>query len=115
MKTTTDLFNLQDKVALVTGATRGIGLACAELLAAKGATVIISSRKQEACEQIAAQFQADGLKAVPMACHLGEMDQIEALYQQIEAKFGKLDILVNNGATNPHFGPIYDTDLAAFQ
>jgi NAD(P)-dependent dehydrogenase (short-subunit alcohol dehydrogenase family) len=76
VKTTTDLFNLQDKVALVTGATRGIGLACAELLAAKGATVIISSRKQEACEQIAAQFQADGLKAVPMACHLGEMDAV---------------------------------------
>ncbi len=115
MKTTTDLFNLQDKVALVTGATRGIGLACAELLASKGATVIISSRKQEVCEQIASQFQADGTKAIPMACHLGEMNQIEALYQQIEAKFGKLDILVNNGATNPHFGPIYDTDLAAFQ
>ncbi|MFN7508017.1 MAG: SDR family NAD(P)-dependent oxidoreductase, partial [Limnobacter sp.] len=63
MKTTTDLFNLQDKVALVTGATRGIGLACAELLASKGATVIISSRKQEVCEQIASQFQADGMKA----------------------------------------------------
>lgn len=115
MKTTSDLFNLQDKVALVTGATRGIGLACAQLLAQHGATVIISSRKQQACEEVAAQLKAEGLNAVPMACHLGEIEQIENLYRQVEEKFGRLDILVNNGATNPHFGPIYDTDLSAFQ
>ncbi|HEX4916308.1 MAG TPA: SDR family oxidoreductase [Limnobacter sp.] len=115
MSNNLELFNLQDKIALVTGATRGIGLACAELLASQGATVIISSRKQESCEQVAAQLQASGLNAVPMACHLGELEQIEHLYKQIEERFGRLDVLVNNGATNPHFGPIYDTDVAAFQ
>lgn len=110
-----NLFNLQDKVALVTGATRGIGLACAELLAAHGATVIISSRKADSCEQVAEQFRQAGYKAHAMACHLGEMDQIHFLYERIEAEFGRLDVLVNNGATNPHFGPIFDTDPSAFQ
>lgn len=115
MKTATDVFNLQDKVALVTGATRGIGLSVARLLAQHGATVIISSRKQESCDGVVNQFRSEHLKATAIACHLGEMDQIENLYREIEQQFGKLDILVNNGATNPHFGPIYDTDISAFQ
>lgn len=109
------LFDLKGKVALVTGATRGIGQACAELLALQGATVIISSRKQDSCDQVADLINQSGGKAVGMACHLGELDSIEALWKSIEERFGHLDILVNNGATNPHFGPIYETDVAAFQ
>ncbi|MCQ8896187.1 SDR family oxidoreductase [Limnobacter humi] len=115
MKSLQDLFNLNGQVALITGATRGIGLACAELLAAHGATVIISSRKADSCAAVAQTLTDKGFKAVPMACHLGEMAEIEALWKQIEQQFGRLDILVNNGATNPHFGPIFDTDLSAFQ
>ncbi|MDX1668500.1 MAG: SDR family oxidoreductase [Limnobacter sp.] len=110
-----NLFNLEGKIALITGASRGIGKACAQLLALQGATVIISSRKQEACDAVADEIKAAGGKAHGLACHLGEMDAIESLWATIEEKFGKLDILVNNGATNPHFGPIYDTDLGAFQ
>lgn len=115
MQEASTLFDLSGKVILVTGATRGIGLACAELLAQQGATLIISSRKQDACDAVAEQINACGGKAVGMACHLGEIDAINTLWADIEARFGRIDVLVNNGATNPHFGPIYDTDLSAFQ
>lgn len=109
------LFDLTGKVILVTGATRGIGLACAELLAMQGATLIISSRKQESCDAVASQLTQAGCKAIGMACHLGEMDQIHQIWKDIEERFGQINVVVNNGATNPHFGPIYDTDLTAFQ
>jgi NAD(P)-dependent dehydrogenase (short-subunit alcohol dehydrogenase family) len=115
MQDASTLFDLTDKVILVTGATRGIGLACAQLLASQGATLIISSRKQDACDAIARQIADAGGKALGMACHLGEINQIQQLWKDIEERFGRIDVVLNNGATNPHFGPIYDTDLAAFQ
>lgn len=120
MQDASTLFDLTGKVILVTGATRGIGLACAELLASQGASVIISSRKQEACDAVATQLNqplgdSSRNKAVGMACHLGEIDQIQQLWKDIEERFGRIDVVLNNGATNPHFGPIYDTDLSAFQ
>ena len=111
----TDLFDLTGKVALVTGASRGIGEAIAKTLAAYGAHVIVSSRKAEACETVVAAIQAAGGKAEALACHIGEMTQIDKLFADIETLHGRLDILVNNAATNPHFGPICDTDLSAFQ
>ena len=108
-------FDLTGKVALVTGSSRGIGEAIARLLAAHGAHVIVSSRKAEPCEAVAASIREAGGKASVLACHIGEMDQIDATFAAIEQQFGRLDILVNNAATNPYFGHITDTDLSAFQ
>jgi NAD(P)-dependent dehydrogenase (short-subunit alcohol dehydrogenase family) len=108
-------FDLSGKVALVTGSSRGIGASIARLLAAQGAQVIVSSRKQEACEAIVAQIQNEGGKAEAIACHIGEMESITALFAQIRERHGRLDILVNNAAANPYFGPILDTSLEAFQ
>lgn len=108
-------FDLDGKIALVTGASRGIGESIARLLAKHNARVIISSRKQEDCEKVAASIRDDGGEATAMACHIGDLEQISALYARIEETFGKLDILINNAATNPYFGHILDTDLAAYQ
>ena len=112
---TTELFDLTGKIALVTGASRGIGAEIARLFAAQGAHVIVSSRKLEDCQQVVDGIVADGGKAEAMACHIGEMAQIEALYTAIDARHGRLDVLVNNAATNPYFGPITETDPAIFQ
>lgn len=108
-------FDLRGKIALVTGASRGIGESIARALAAHGAHVIISSRKLEGCQAVADAIVADGGSAEAMPCHIGEMEQIEAIFAAISERHGRLDILVNNAATNPHFGPIVDTDLSAFQ
>jgi NAD(P)-dependent dehydrogenase (short-subunit alcohol dehydrogenase family) len=109
-----DLFDLTGKIALVTGASRGIGESIARLLASKGAHVIVSSRKIEACQAVADSIVADGGKASAIACHVGEMAQIDEAFAQIKEQFGRLDILVNNAAANPYFGHILDTDLAAY-
>lgn len=108
-------FDLTGKIALVTGASRGIGEGIARLLAAQGAHVIVSSRKQDACEAVAASIREDGGKAEAYACHIGEMAQIDKLFADLEARHGRIDILVNNAATNPHFGHITETDVGAFQ
>ncbi|MGN6740001.1 SDR family oxidoreductase [Dyella sp.] len=112
---TTELFDLTGKIALVTGASRGIGAEIARLFAAKGAHVIVSSRKLEDCQKVVDGIVAEGGKAEAIACHIGEMAQIEALYAAIDARHGRLDVLVNNAATNPYFGPITETDPAIFQ
>ncbi|WP_137936980.1 SDR family oxidoreductase [Chitinivorax sp. B] len=108
-------FDLTGKIALVTGASRGIGEATAKLLAAHGAHVIVSSRKIDACLDVVETIKTAGGSAEALTCHIGEMDQIEAIFSVIEAKHGRLDILINNAAANPYFGPIVDTDLGAFQ
>ena len=110
----TNLFDLTGKIALVTGASRGIGEAIAELLAEQGAHVIVSSRKLEGCQQVADKITAAGHSAEALACHVGSMEQIEEAFALIKSKHGKLDILVNNAATNPYFGHILDTDLGAY-
>ncbi len=110
-----NLFDLSGKIALVTGASRGIGESIAKTLAAYGAHVIVSSRKQEACEAVVAAIRDAGGSAEALACHIGEMAQIEALFGAIDKRHGRLDILVNNAATNPYFGSIVDTDLSSFQ
>ncbi len=109
-----NLFDLTDKVALVTGASRGIGEAIARLLAQHGAHVIVSSRKIDDCQRVADSIVEAGGKASALACHVGEMDQIEATFAAIKAQHGRLDILVNNAAANPFFGHILDTDLGAY-
>ena len=115
MSTTPNTFDLSGKVALVTGASRGIGEAIARLLAAHGAHVIVSSRKAESCEAVAQSIRDAGGKASVLACHVGEMAQIDEAFAAVREQFGRLDILVNNAATNPYFGHITDTDLGAFQ
>lgn len=110
----TDLFDLDGKIALVTGASRGIGEAIARLLAQQGAHVLVSSRKAESCQQVVDAIRADGGSAEALACHVGDMDSIQAAFASIRAQHGRLDILVNNAATNPYFGNVLDTDLAAY-
>ena len=110
-----DGFDLTGKVALVTGASRGIGEAIAHLLARHGAHVVVSSRKLADCETVAAAIRDEGGKAEAFACHIGDMDQIERVFTHLRDTHGRVDILVNNAATNPYFGPIQDTDLGAFQ
>ena len=111
---TTQLFDLTGKVALVTGASRGIGEAIATLLAEQGAHTIVSSRRAESCDQVVADIKAAGGSAETMACHIGNIDNITDTFAKIKEKHGKLDILVNNAATNPYFGHILDTDLGAY-
>lgn len=110
-----DLFDLTGKIALVSGASRGIGAAIAKLLAGQGAHTIVSSRRQADCEAVVDDIVAAGGSAAALACHIGELDQIEALFAQVREKHGRLDVLVNNAAANPYFGSILKTDPAAFQ
>ena len=112
---TTQLFDLTGQVALVTGASRGIGEAVAMLLAEQGAHVIVASRKLDACQRVVDNILKNGGSAQAIACHIGEMDQITAIFSQIESEHGSLDILVNNAAANPYFGHVLDTDLSAFE
>ena len=111
---TTDQFDLTGKIALVTGASRGIGEAAARLLAQQGAHVIISSRRQEGCEDVAGSIRDEGGRATAFACHIGDPEQIEAIFDHIRQAHGRLDILVNNAAANPYYGHITETDLGAF-
>jgi len=110
----TNLFDLTNKVALVTGASRGIGESIAKLLAEQGAHVIVSSRKADSCEAVVSKIVAAGGSAEAIACHIGDVDNILNTVADIKHKHGKLDILVNNAAANPYFGHILDTDLGAF-
>ena len=97
-------FSLGNKIALITGASRGIGEAIALTLAEYGAHCILTSRKIEGLQVVADKITAKGGKADAIACHAGYVKQIESLFGQIKEKFGRLDILINNAATNPYFG-----------
>ena len=110
----TKLFDLTGRIALVTGASRGIGEAIAKLLAEQGAHVIVSSRKIDDCQAVADAITEAGGAAEAWACHVGDMGQIKEAFEYIANKHGKLDILVNNAATNPYFGHILDTDIDAY-
>lgn len=108
------LFRLDGKVALVTGASKGIGEAMARGLAEFGAKVVVSSRKQEAVDPVAAAFRADGLEAIGIAANMGNIEQTHALVDKTVEAYGGLDIIINNAAANPVFGPIQQTDERAF-
>ena len=108
-------FDLTGKVAIVTGASKGIGEAMARGMAEFGATVVISSRKQAAVDAVADAFEKEGLKAVGIECHVAKAEHRENLVNQTLEKFGKIDILINNAGTNPYFGPIAKMNMEAYQ
>lgn len=107
-------FDLTDKVAIVTGGTKGIGLAIAQALAEHGASVVVSSRRQVSVQAAAQEIRAVGGDATAISCHMGDPQQIEALVSGTIDHYGGVDIVVNNAATNPVYGPILDTDDRVF-
>ncbi|WP_028006673.1 SDR family oxidoreductase [Solimonas flava] len=108
----TRLFDLAGRVAIVTGASRGIGAATARLLAEQGAHVVLASRKIEDLEKVRDEIAAAGGKASAIAAHAGVSEDLQRLVAETVAALGRLDILVNNAATNPHFGHVAETPMA---
>lgn len=108
------VFSLDGKVALITGASKGIGFGIAEIFASAGAKVVISSRKQEALDQKAKHLKIQGYEATGIACNVGHMEELPLLVEKAADIYGTIDILVNNAAVNPVFGPVHETSLEAF-
>jgi dehydrogenase/reductase SDR family protein 4 len=112
-----DIFNqfrLDGKVALITGSSKGIGEAIAFALGQAGARVVVSSRKQDAVEITAAQLRDQGIESMAIAANTGNMPELQHLVDAAVEHFGGIDIIVNNAATNPVFGPVEQTDASAF-
>ena len=107
-------FKLTNKIAIVTGASKGIGKAIALGLGQQGAKVVVSSRKQEAVDEVVEEFRNQGIEAVGIAAHMGSMEQIRALVEQTQQQYGGIDIIVNNAAVNPIFGPLVEADVEVF-
>lgn len=105
---------MKGKTALVTGASRGIGKAIAGLLAAHEARVILISRKIDSLHSVEEEIRRAGHQADSIACHVGEMGQIETLFTEIEKRYKKLDILINNAGANPYFGDLLNVDEKAW-
>ena len=108
------LFDLKGKIALVTGATRGIGKAIAEELGKAGAKVAICSRKADACAQTEAELAASGLEVLAKPCNVSRKEELQALVDSTRAKWGRIDIVVANAATNPYYGPLTGIGDEAF-
>ncbi len=108
------LFSLSGRVALITGSTKGIGKAIAMRMAEQGAKVVVSSRNQDACDEVAAEINAAGGEALPVACNINYQEQLQNLVARSKEKFGKVDVLVPNAALNPYFGPSQDIPDEAF-
>lgn len=106
---TQPMFQLNDQVALITGSSRGIGLATARLMAQAGAKVVISSRKAEACERVCSELVAAGFDAIAVPCHVGNADDRARLVAETIKAFGRIDVLVVNAAVNPLFAPLQET------
>src|SRR5262245_60557870 len=108
------MFQLTDRVAIVTGASRGIGEAIALAFAKAGARVVCCSRKLEGVQAVAGKIEAQGGQAHAVACHTGKAEDVAALVRAAVDRFGRIDVLVNNAATNPYFGPLADAPEAAW-
>ena len=108
------LFDFTDKIALVTGGSRGLGREMVMALARRGADVVIASRKLEACEALASEIEAIGRRALPVACHVGRWEDIDHLVDVAYAQFGRVDILINNAGLSPLAPSSHDTSEALF-
>lgn len=106
---------LSGKVAIVTGASRGIGQSIAETLAQAGAKVVIASRKQDDLDKVSASIREAGGESLAVAAHTGKKETLTALVQKTVDTYGRLDILINNAATNPHFGTLLDAEDSLWQ
>ena len=102
------LFDLTGRVAVITGATRGLGRAISSAFSQAGADVVVVSRKAEACEKVAAELRADGGSAVGRPCHVGHWDELTTLADGIHGQFGRIDVLVNNAGISPVYGRLSD-------
>jgi len=105
---------LKDKVAIVTGGSRGIGQSIAEVFAREGATVVICGRKQNTLDEVAAGMKGLAGRVVPLACHVGKLEELQRLVDTTARDFGRIDILVNNAATNIAQGPAIEMDDGQF-
>jgi NAD(P)-dependent dehydrogenase (short-subunit alcohol dehydrogenase family) len=108
------VFDLSGKVALVTGSTRGIGKAIAEELARAGARVAISSRKREACDAVRGELERSGHEVLAQPCNVSRKEELQGLVDATRAKWGSIDIVVANAATNPYYGPLTGISDEAF-
>ncbi|MCK6535823.1 MAG: glucose 1-dehydrogenase [Polyangiaceae bacterium] len=109
------LIHLRDKVAIVSGASRGIGEAIALAFAEAGAKLVVASRKQDSVEAVAARLRERGTEAHAVAAHVGNTDQCHALVKAAIERFGRVDVLVNCAGTNPYFGPMVNIDPGAYE
>ena len=107
-------FSLKDKVAIITGASKGIGKAIPEIFAEARAKVVVSSRKQESVDTVAEEINAKGGIAIGVAANTGSIEDLTSLVSKTIAHYGRIDIVVNNAATNPVYGPMVDTSSDAF-
>lgn len=106
---------LDSKVAIITGSSKGIGKAIAKALGEQGARVVVSSRKQEAVDETTRELHHMGIDAIGIVAHMGDVDQVRNLADETVRQFGTIDILVNNAAINPAFGPIIESDIKVFE
>lgn len=109
-----DRFTLNGKVAIVTGASKGIGEGIACALAEAGAAVVVSSRKQDAIDAVVKQLQDKGLEAIAIAANAGKTEDLKKLVQATIDKYGGIDIIINNAAANPAYGPVEQTEPWAY-
>jgi dehydrogenase/reductase SDR family protein 4 len=108
------LFDLSGRVAVITGSTRGIGKSIAEELARAGARVAVSSRKRDACDEVRAEFEKQGFEVLARPCNVSRKEELQALVDAATAKWGRVDIVVANAASNPYYGPLTGISDDAF-
>lgn len=108
------LFSLEGKVALITGSTKGIGLSIAEAFCQAGAKVVISSRKEDMCNQVAAKIKDAGGDAIAVPCNISHKEQLQALVNKTLEEWGRIDVLVCNAAVNPYYGPLAEITEEAY-
>jgi NAD(P)-dependent dehydrogenase (short-subunit alcohol dehydrogenase family) len=110
----TDMFDVADKVVMITGGSRGLGRAMSLEFARRGAKVVIASRKLAECEKVAEEVRALGAEALPLNCHVGQWDELEAVVENVVAHFGRIDVLVNNAGMSPVAPSLLETSEALF-